>query len=926
MIEVEVGDTIVEFPDGTSQDLIKNVLRKKFNTLEKPIENPSFLSNVGDTLSGFKEGVNQGLTFGLIDEVANLTGSGLEYGVRKAGSLAGLAKAKDFNDIYADTRKRTLEIQNQTQQKAPIASALGNIAGAVGTGIAGGATKAGGLLANFLSQGGKVAQAVKGGIAGGGGGAIGGFGAGQGGLENRIDTAMQGAEYGVLGGAVAPSVGRGLQAGIKKGQELIGSGIEKVGKELVKKRALQLNLIKNLEPDDAVDRVAEKLIKDYPDPIRFKQAMDEALLDRKAIVNVGDSQTLSLADGASLFPSGRQKALETIGQQVIDEPDRLKSVLSKTISNQTNYTEALDNMLEIGRAKAKPLYNKAFENNQSLQSPVINRVLRTPAGQSALKEAIENVRNSGATKTTLDDIGNSEKLLKGMQDSADNIANSNQNVYFSLEALDHVKKGFDSSITTALRNNPSEASRLIELKRALVSELDNLDQSGLYLKARRTSGDYLSNKVAMEDGVKFLKDDAENVINNFKNYGTAEKESYRVGVIKSLRDNIEKSNDGRNVATFFKKEANRKKLKAILTPQEFKEVAKEANDADKLFTIKNKIFGNSATAERQIASQQFDSESIQVVKDLMQTASPTQAALGLLGRTMKRQFTGLSDKKAEEVAKVLFTRNPSMKKAYIDKLIQRSEQSSGAIRDLSKDSTDKAMQELNAFFTYSDLIKNLNIGKSFDNPLASQGITGSIGIQSIQQPNNEIPQVKEQNSTLKGLQPKQGKTPKPQTNNTQQPTSNNQSQLIDKFSNAESSGNISAKSTVDGSTSQGLYGFTDDTWRRAVNKFGKQYNVTINDRNNREAQTAMALALTQDNKRIAKNKLGRDVNDTQAYALHFLGAGQGVKFIKILEKNPNGIAKNIFPQEAKYNKNIFYNGKTPRTISEVYSVLKKKVS
>jgi hypothetical protein len=167
---------------------------------------------------------------------------------------------------------------------------------------------------------------------------------------------------------------------------------------------------------------------------------------------------------------------------------------------------------------------------------------------------------------------------------------------------------------------------------------------------------------------------------------------------------------------------------------------------------------------------------------------------------------------------------------------------------------------------------------------------------------------------------------RPQTNNTQQPTSNNQSQLINKFSNAESSGNINAKSTVDGSTSQGLYGFTDDTWRRAVNKFGKQYSVTLNDRNNREAQTAMALALTQDNKRIAKNKLGRDVNDTQAYALHFLGAGQGVKFIKILEKNPNGIAKNIFPNEAKYNKQIFYNDKKPRTIAEVYQILKKKVS
>ncbi len=158
------------------------------------------------------------------------------------------------------------------------------------------------------------------------------------------------------------------------------------------------------------------------------------------------------------------------------------------------------------------------------------------------------------------------------------------------------------------------------------------------------------------------------------------------------------------------------------------------------------------------------------------------------------------------------------------------------------------------------------------------------------------------------------------------PQASNESPLMDKFSNAESSGNINAKSSVQGSTAQGLFGFTDDTWKRAVNKFGKQYNVSINDRNDREAQTAMALALTNDNKRIANTQLGRNVNDTEAYALHFMGAGQGVKFIKILEKNPNGIAKNIFPKEARYNKEIFYNEQKPRTIAEVYRILQKKVS
>jgi len=147
---------------------------------------------------------------------------------------------------------------------------------------------------------------------------------------------------------------------------------------------------------------------------------------------------------------------------------------------------------------------------------------------------------------------------------------------------------------------------------------------------------------------------------------------------------------------------------------------------------------------------------------------------------------------------------------------------------------------------------------------------------------------------------------------------------------AESSGRNSAKSTT--SSAEGLYGFTDDTWRRAVNKWGREMGVTLADRKNTDAQTAMFLKLSEDNKRLGEKSLGRPIDNKENYVLHFMGHRQGVKLINLVQKNPTALGKNIFPKEAEANRPVFYaknkNGfyTIPRTIAEVQQILKQKVS
>lgn len=147
-----------------------------------------------------------------------------------------------------------------------------------------------------------------------------------------------------------------------------------------------------------------------------------------------------------------------------------------------------------------------------------------------------------------------------------------------------------------------------------------------------------------------------------------------------------------------------------------------------------------------------------------------------------------------------------------------------------------------------------------------------------------------------------------------------QSSLMDRIKQAESSGNPNAKNSL--SSASGLYQFTNDTWRSVVDKFGRKYGIRYSDKNNPAAQEKMVQYLTQDNARILRNK-GIEPSDANLYFAHFMGAPAASKAISMLGKN--AIAARSFPKAAQSNPTIFFDGKRPRTIDEVYELITSKV-
>ena len=138
---------------------------------------------------------------------------------------------------------------------------------------------------------------------------------------------------------------------------------------------------------------------------------------------------------------------------------------------------------------------------------------------------------------------------------------------------------------------------------------------------------------------------------------------------------------------------------------------------------------------------------------------------------------------------------------------------------------------------------------------------------------------------------------------------------------AESGGKADIKSGTSSAT--GHYQFIEKTWGSLTTKYKKPY--TLEDRKDPAKSLEIAKLYTDENKKILTKALGGEPTDTQLYTAHFLGTTGAKKF---LLASPKKLAKDVVDEaQVKANKTIFYDSKTkqPRTVSEVYKLLQKKI-
>jgi hypothetical protein len=161
----------------------------------------------------------------------------------------------------------------------------------------------------------------------------------------------------------------------------------------------------------------------------------------------------------------------------------------------------------------------------------------------------------------------------------------------------------------------------------------------------------------------------------------------------------------------------------------------------------------------------------------------------------------------------------------------------------------------------------------------------------------------------------------------------------------ESSFDKNAKAPTSSAT--GLYQFIESTWLKMVKDHGDKYglekyadkisdNGTVKSRKDRneilalrkdpEIASLMAAEFDSGNYAQLKENVGGDIGSTELYLAHFLGAGGASGFLNAMKKSPNMAAADIFPDAARSNRNVFYDGRTgaPRTMKQVYAFFDNK--
>lgn len=145
--------------------------------------------------------------------------------------------------------------------------------------------------------------------------------------------------------------------------------------------------------------------------------------------------------------------------------------------------------------------------------------------------------------------------------------------------------------------------------------------------------------------------------------------------------------------------------------------------------------------------------------------------------------------------------------------------------------------------------------------------------------------------------------------------------LLNKIAYVESGNNPNARSNT--SSASGLLQFTDGTWRDAVKRYGQETGISLRDKNDPKAQRVMAQLMLRDNGQELQTFLGRKPNDTELYLTHFLGLGGAKKLLR--SRGSEQPAARLLPAAAKANRSIFFQGRRPRTVDEVYQVISQKI-
>lgn len=445
----------------------------------------------------------------------------------------------------------------------------------------------------------------------------------------RLSAAGGGAVLGGTVGAVAPAATKTIGAvGGKVVDVTTGIPIvQQVGKAVGAATGQTIDAAKR-----AQEKLLEAIYRDQMTPGTVAGEIFRARTTQKpiGIVDVAGENVRSLGDIVQKYPgTSRQLAREELESRGAEQSGRIKSDINRYLAEFQDPFEFSAQVAARQKETSAPLYKSAYEFGE-VTDPVVLDFLKLPQFKKGVKQAEELLQAEGRLATD-------QKL---------DISRP------TVETLDQVKRGLDRLIEAETDKVTGKVTQLGKVYKDKKNDfLQALDEAvpdyGAARKAFAGDAEILD---ATRKGQDFLKLSPAQARREFETLNQSEAEAYRIGAIDALKQKIETAKDTADIRKrIFGSKAERDRVR-VLFPDEDSFAAFERNMSleASMRRTQEKVLGNSATLERQLAAQGLEAEPTFIGQMIEQ--GPVRGALGYL----RAQGQGVAGQTAEELSKLLF--------------------------------------------------------------------------------------------------------------------------------------------------------------------------------------------------------------------------------------------------------------------------------
>jgi len=571
------------FPDDATDEEIQEALKGMRTTSSKKpdagLPPPPEEMGWGEYTKGLARSAASGLTFGFGDELTAAARSGSMF------------SGPEYEQALQEERDALKKFRDQY----PVAATATELASSVptmfipGLGAAKAVQGAGRVARVINSPLGQAAQV------GAKQGALSGIGGAEGDIVDRAIGGAEGAATGALVGSALTGAGRLASKGLQGIAERVMP--ERFSADVAKQKILQDLERSNLTPEQA-------------------QAKYQDMLATGASPNYLDVSP-SLTSRAEVIAQRPGAAGEALTQDVIDRQQsqrgRIVGQAEKRLEVDKPYFDDLDDAVHALRTNAKPLYQEAYKVKLSPDAQYELQVIMDDVN-AAFPQASKNAEQLFLSERNREfrDTGTKALMAKDFQGLPEI-----QQYDYIMRGLADIKRAETDKLTGDVSQLGNNAKNL---RQDIAKVLD--DKVPEFAAARaQYKGDMEVRDALLNARKNFLRTDPEELARYWKTTSDAEKEAYRAGALKAMRDKLFGSADYTD--------ATKRIGQAVQDRRDALNVIMPTKMSNQLFQTYLETEAKLAANAQRIKSGSPTARRIEGTKDL--EAGPDFTALGIAG-------------------------------------------------------------------------------------------------------------------------------------------------------------------------------------------------------------------------------------------------------------------------------------------------------